>query len=151
MGWYAWILVIVSIILILYGVLSRWMSQKSGADVFDDSQMGEIQFTNPSTGEILRFATLRFNLAMDWRRAERACNLLGDEWRLPSIYEFELLTQEQGNWSWCMYYSGYFWSSTLCDERDHAFIARIPPKDRVGCTTKSEIYSLHGVIAIRKI
>jgi hypothetical protein len=151
MEWYLWVLVIVLVFLFFLGIISKGISQMSGTDIFDDTPIKKIQFKNPLTGEVLIFETLRFNRDMDWSAADKACNLLGNGWRLPSIYEFELLTGEESNWSWCMNYSGYFWSSTLCNESDFVFIARIPPKDGVGCTTRSELRMLHSVIAIRKI
>lgn len=151
MEWYLWGIIIVLLYLFFKVFKTKGNSSKRGIDIFDDTPIDKIQFKNPLTGENIIFETFRFNRDMDWNTAVKTCKMIGNGWRLPTISEFELLTGDEINWQWSYTNSGYFWSSTLCNESGIAFIARIPPKDQVGCTTTSEINMRHSVIAIRTI
>ena len=49
---------------------------------------------SPDTGKKIQIAENDFKIKMNWDDATKACKSLGKGWRLPSIYEFEVIFNE---------------------------------------------------------
>jgi hypothetical protein len=70
-----------------------------------------LEIISPLTGEKLQVAQNDFEHKMDWHEAKKACQNLGNGWRLPSIKELELIDKEFrqkgiGNFQKFWYWSG---------------------------------------------
>ena len=71
-----------------------------------------LEIVSPLTGERLIIAANDFENKMDWFQAKRACDELGNGWRLPSLNELLNILKEgqkngKGNFK-----KGYYWSNT---------------------------------------
>jgi hypothetical protein len=52
------------------------------------------EITNPITNERLQVAEKDFGNPMDWLSAVTACKNLGNGWRLPTKFEFDIIYKE---------------------------------------------------------
>ena len=80
------------------------------------------EIKNPKSGSILQVAQYDFHYEMNYHLAKKACEALGDGWRLPTVFEAELLYKElhlkkKGNFE----KKGYFqlYGSYWCEKDDH--------------------------------
>ena len=155
MNWFLVLITIFVVLLFFYLIKSKLNrnASKSSIDNINDIPIQQIPLKDSLTGEILIVEMFRFNRKMDWNLANEACQNLGDEWRMPTIPEFELLLGDGAltKWFWSYAYAGYYWSSTLSNEDGKAFIARVPPKYQMGFSMIADTRSPYSVIAIRTI
>jgi len=49
---------------------------------------------SPDTGKKIQIAENDLKIRVNWKEAKKACNKLGVGWRLPTIYEFDVICNE---------------------------------------------------------
>ncbi len=74
-----------------------------------------LKFTHPITGAEVQVGNQDFSDRMNWEEAKRACNDLGDGWRLPTKEELKAIFNQlhkngEGNFE-----SDGYWSNTEVD------------------------------------
>ena len=94
------------IIILLAGVLaSCGSSSESPMNDIENNIIGK-----PFKIGVLEIAEKDFPNQMNWVDAKKACNNLGDGWRLPTIEELDILYQNKDKISG--FTNGNYWSST---------------------------------------
>lgn len=126
MGTLLVILLLFSIGLMLYSKFTEKKSGSSSANKSKNIKAGnQIQITDNMliivhslTGVRLQVANQDFSHKMTWPEAKKACNDLGNGWRLPSKEELEAIYNQLHEKGLGNFKDDNYWSSTELDDYD---------------------------------
>jgi hypothetical protein len=74
-----------------------------------------LKFTHPITGAEVQVGNQDFSDRMNWEDAKRACNELGDGWRLPTKEELKAMHDQLHKKGHGNFESDGYWSNTEVD------------------------------------
>jgi hypothetical protein len=131
MGTLLVILLLFSTGLMLYSKFTENKSGSSSANKSKNIKTGnQIQITDnmliivhPITGLRLQVANQDFSLEMTWPEAKKACNDLGNGWRLPTKEELEAMYTQLHKKGLGPFQSNNYWSSAEVDYNDAWFFS----------------------------
>jgi hypothetical protein len=77
-----------------------------------------IKITNHTTGEVVEIAKKDLSKPLDWYKATKKADILGDGWRLPTKIELKIIYEQLSEIHNHNFSNVIYWSSTNDEEDD---------------------------------